>query len=119
MAGTKRGVTVEGGKGDDTISIGGEGYVISHAGDGQDVIAISDRTEFEFLGEKWNDKLPSLKDATFVQENGTLTVTFAGRDDRLTIQAGGREMKVEQIWDSKFVVTLVDPTAASPPAPAK
>jgi hypothetical protein len=95
-----------GGKGDDTINIGGEGYVITHAGDGNDVIAISDRTEFEFLGEKWDDKLPSLKDATFVQENGTLTVTFAGRDDKLTIQAGSREMKVEQIWDSKFVVTL-------------
>ena len=119
LHGTIRGVNVVGGKGNDTISIGGEGYVITHAGDGQDVIAISDRTEFEFLGEKWNDKLPSLKDATFVQENGTLTVTFAGRDDRLTIQAGGREMKVEQIWDSKFVVTLVDPAATSAPAPAK
>ena len=42
----------------------------------------------------------------------------AGRDDKLTIQAGGRDMKVEQVWDSKFVVTLADPAPASQPAPA-
>ena len=115
--GTKRGVMVEGGKGNDTISIGGEGYVVFHAGDGQDVVAISDRTEFELRGERWNDKPPSLKDATFTQENGTLVVSFAGSNDRLTIQTGSREVKVEQIWDSKFVVTFVDAAAAPPPAP--
>jgi hypothetical protein len=70
------------------------------------------------VGEKWNDKSPSLKDATFVQENSTLVVTFAGRDDKLTIQTGGREIKVEQIWDSKFAVSFVDP-AAEQPAPTE
>lgn len=85
VMGTYRAAIVDGGQGNDRISIDGEGFVSFKAGDGQDTITINDRTEFDLFGKVWNDKLMNLDDATFTNENGTVVVTFAGRDEKLTI----------------------------------
>jgi Ca2+-binding RTX toxin-like protein len=103
--GVKRPVMVEGGKGNDTISIGGEGYVIFQVGGGQDVITISDRTEFELRGKVWDDFSFNVKEASFTNENGALVVTFAGRDEKLTIQSPFGDVKVEVTGSQSFVVT--------------
>ncbi len=109
--GLQRPVMVDGGRGNDTISIAGEGYVLVRAGGGQDVINISDRTEFELLGKTWDDNSLNVKIATFANENGTLVVTFAGRDEKLTIRAPFGELQVELTGSQSFVVT---PTSGSP-----
>ncbi len=101
---------IDGGKGNDTISIGGEGYVLVRAGGGQDVINISDRTEFELLGKTWDDNSLNVKIATFANESGTF-VTFAGRDEKLTIKAPFGELQVELTGSQSFVVT---PASGSP-----
>ena len=103
--GVKRPVMIEGGKGNDTISIGGEGYVIFQVGGGQDVITISDRTEFELRGKVWDDFSFNVKTASFTNENGALVVTFAGRDEKLTIQSPFGDVKVEVTGSQSFVVT--------------
>ena len=105
VMGMYRAATVDGGQGNDKISIDGEGFVFFQAGDGQDTITINDRTEFQLYGEFWNDKLLNFDGATLANENGTVVVTFAGRDEKLTIQsASGEELRIERIYDDRFVV---------------
>ena len=103
--GVRRPVMIDGGKGNDTVNIDGEGYVIFEVGGGQDVVTISDRTEFDLRGKTWDDFSFNLKSASFANENGALVVTFAGRDEKLTIQSPLGDVKVEVTGSQSFVVT--------------
>jgi|EndMetStandDraft_5_1072996.scaffolds.fasta_scaffold07746_5 hypothetical protein len=115
VMGTYRAPNVSGGQGNDKISFDGEGFVSFRLGDGQDEITISDRTEFDLFGKAWNDKLMNVADATFSNENGTVVVTFAGTDDKLTIRsASGEELRIEQIYDDRFAVMPV--SSQTPPS---
>ena len=87
---------IEGGKGNDTINIIGEGRVILRTGEGQDIVTITDRTEFFTFGETSYDNVMRADQANFTYEDGTLTVTFEGRDEMLTIRAAnGKELSWE------------------------
>lgn len=98
--------TLTGGKGNDTININGEGRVIMRAGDGQDVINITDRTEFQTFGEIYYDNIMDIDESSFSYENGELTVSFKDRDEKITIRSEGRELSWEITDSFKFVVTL-------------
>lgn len=100
-----RPTVVEGGAGDDTIMVDGEGLVVFRAGDGQDTVTITERTEFAIFGESWGDDTLSLDTASFVFENGALTVSWEGRDERITILTDGEEPALEMTSDRTFVVT--------------
>ena len=100
------GGSIEGGEGNDFITIDGEALVAFRAGDGQDTLTINDRTEFAILGESWGDDILSLDTASFAFEDGTLTVTWEGREESLTIHAaGGGDMTLEMTSDRTFVLT--------------
>ncbi len=96
---------ISGGAGNDNINLNGEGLVAFKAGDGQDTVTISDRTEFAIFGESWGDDVMTLDKANFTFENGSLTVSFDGRDEKITILSGGGDMKLEMTSDRTFVVT--------------
>jgi len=104
---------IDGGKGNDIINIDGQARVIHRAGDGQDVISITDTTEFTTFGEEWFDGVMLLDEATFSYENGELTVTFEGRDESLTIRSAVGELSWEITSDRTFIVKINE--AAEPP----
>jgi hypothetical protein len=97
---------ISGGTGDDLINIDGDGALVAfRAGDGQDTVSITGRTEFAIFGERWGDDVMTLEDASFTFENGMLTVSFEGRDEKLTILApGGGDLTLEMTSDRTFVV---------------
>lgn len=107
LAGDVTPTEIDGGKGNDIININGEGRVILRAGEGQDTVTITDRTEFFTFGEKNYDNVMRADQASFSYEDGTLTVTFEDRDEMLTIRAAdGEELSWEITSDQMFVVTL-------------
>lgn len=107
LAGEVSPTEIEGGKGNDTININGEGRVILRAGEGQDTVSITDRTEFFTFGNTNSDNIMRADQANFTYEDGTLTVSFEGRDEMLTISAAnGKELSWEITSDRMFVVTL-------------
>ncbi|PCI04396.1 MAG: hypothetical protein COB78_08765 [Hyphomicrobiales bacterium] len=98
---------IDGGRGNDVINIDGQARVVHRAGDGQDVITVSDKTEFVTFGKDWFDSVLNLDDANFSYENGELTVTFEGHDDKMTIRAAeGEELSWELTSDRTFMVTV-------------
>lgn len=96
--------TIVGGEGNDTININGAARVTHRAGDGQDVITITDTTEFATFGEEWFDDVMRVEEANFSYENGELTVTFDGRDEKLTIRSETGNLSWEITSDRTFVV---------------
>ncbi|MBL4726412.1 MAG: hypothetical protein JKY83_07035 [Rhizobiaceae bacterium] len=99
--------TIDGGQGNDVINIDGKARVIHRAGDGQDVITVSDTTEIVTFGDDWFDDVLLLDEATFSYADGELTVTFEGRDDKMTIRAAeGEELSWELTSDRTFMITV-------------
>ncbi|MFK5979966.1 MAG: hypothetical protein QM488_13880, partial [Rhizobiaceae bacterium] len=98
--------TIIGGEGDDIINIDGQARVIHRAGDGQDVITVTDTTEFVTFGEGWFDDVMRADEATFTYEDGELTVSFEGRDEKLTIRAAEGELSWQLTSDRTFTVTI-------------
>ncbi|PCI04397.1 MAG: hypothetical protein COB78_08770 [Hyphomicrobiales bacterium] len=98
--------TIIGGEGNDTISVDGKARIVHRAGDGQDVINITDTTDFATFGEDWFDDVMRVDEANFSYENGELTVTFDGRDEKLTIRSDIGELSWEITSDRTFVVTI-------------
>ncbi|MBL4726413.1 MAG: hypothetical protein JKY83_07040 [Rhizobiaceae bacterium] len=98
--------TIIGGEGNDTISVDGKARIVHRAGDGQDVINITDTTDFATFGEGWFDEVMRVDEANFSYENGELTVTFDGRDEKLTIKSDIGELSWEITSDRTFVVTI-------------
>lgn len=107
--------TIIGGEGNDTISVDGKARIVHRAGDGQDVINITDTTDFATFGEGWLDDVMRVDEANFSYENGELTVTFDGRDEKLTIRSDVGKLSWEITSDRTFVVTINK--AAAPEAP--
>ncbi|MBL4892713.1 MAG: hypothetical protein JKX91_13000 [Rhizobiaceae bacterium] len=110
--------TIIGGEGNDTISVDGKARIVHRAGDGQDVINITDTTDFATFGEGWFDDVMRVDEANFSYENGELTVTFDGRDEKLTIRSEVGELSWEITSDRTFVVTINKSAEASVSAEA-
>ena len=98
--------TIDGGQGNDVININGNARVIHRAGDGQDVINVTDTTEIVTFGDDWFDDVLLLDEATFSYADGELTVTFEGRDDKMTIRAAEGELSWELTSDRTFMITV-------------
>ena len=105
--------TIDGGQGNDVINIDGKARVLHRAGDGQDIITVSDTTEFVTFGDDWFDDVLLLDEATFSYADGELTVTFEGRDDKMTIRAAEGELSWELTSDRTFMITVNKAAEAS------